>query len=95
MRQPAKGEGNARIRSQSRRTSPLSSVMATKQKNNERGGSIIGTDTSLVYKPPRSATRRFFWRWRILLESTFALTMVEGWEKILIGASSPLSDDVF
>jgi len=68
--------------------------MAAKQNINERGASILGTDSSLVYKPPRSATRRFFWRWRILFESTFALTMCEGWEKILIGAFSPLSDDV-
>jgi hypothetical protein len=58
--------------------------MATKQKTNEQGASILATDFSLVYKPPRSATRRFFWRWRIVFESTFALTMLEGWEKILI-----------
>lgn len=30
-----------------------------------------------------------------MFESTFALTMLEGWEKILIGASSPLLDNVF
>lgn len=29
-----------------------------------------------------------------MFESTFALTMCEGWEKILIGVSSPLLDDV-
>ncbi len=68
--------------------------MATKQNSNNRGASLIGTDYSLVYKPPRSAIRRFFWRWRILFESTFALSMFEAWEKILIGASSPLSDEV-
>lgn len=68
--------------------------MATKQNVKEQGASILATDMTLVYKPPRSATRRFFWRWRILFESTFALTMVEGWEKILIGAPSPLLDDV-
>jgi hypothetical protein len=69
--------------------------MATKQQNiNERGASILATDFSLVYKPPRSSIRRFFWRWRIVFESTFALTMCEGWEKILIGAPSPLLDDV-
>lgn len=60
--------------------------MATKQNINERGSSILATDFSLVYKPPRSAIRRFFWRWRIVFESTFALTMCEGWEKILIVA---------
>ncbi|KAI0275841.1 hypothetical protein BGY98DRAFT_920087 [Russula aff. rugulosa BPL654] len=58
--------------------------MVTKQYKNERSASILTPDLSLVYKPPRSATRRFFWRWRILFESTFALTMFEGWEKILI-----------
>jgi hypothetical protein len=68
--------------------------MATKQNVDERGASILAADMRLVYKPPRSATRRFFWRWRIVFESTFALTMCEGWEKILIGASFPLLDNV-
>ena len=70
-----------------------SSIMVTKQNIKERGASILAADLSLVYKPPRSATRRFFWKWRIMFESTFALTMFEGWEKILIGTSSPLLDD--
>ncbi|KAI9457616.1 hypothetical protein BJY52DRAFT_1271838 [Lactarius psammicola] len=26
------------------------------------------------------------WRWRMLFESTFALSMLEGWEKILVVA---------
>ncbi|KAF8504348.1 hypothetical protein F5888DRAFT_1655033 [Russula emetica] len=60
--------------------------MSTKQNTNERGTSILATDFSLVYKPPRSATRRFFWRWRIVFESTLGLTMYEGWEKILFVA---------
>jgi hypothetical protein len=68
--------------------------MPTKQNSDARSASLTGTDYTLVYKPPRSAIRRFFWRWRILFESTFALSMVEAWEKILIGASPPLSDDV-
>ncbi len=68
--------------------------MATKQKSDDRGASVFATDLNLTYKPPRSPIRRFFWRWRTLFESTFALSMFEGWEKILIGASSPLLDDV-
>jgi hypothetical protein len=70
--------------------------MATKQNiDDERGVSILAAaDFSLVYKPPRSATRRFFWKWRIMFEATFALTMLEGWEKFIIGAFSPSLDDV-
>jgi hypothetical protein len=71
--------------------------MATKQNDNDEGdASLFSADLSLVYRPPRSTLRQFLWRWRMFFESTFALSMFEGWEKILIGASSPrLEDDVF
>ncbi|KAH9942683.1 hypothetical protein B0H21DRAFT_793427, partial [Amylocystis lapponica] len=39
---------------------------------------------ALPYRPPRSALGVFFWRRRIWLETTFALSMVEPWEKVLI-----------
>jgi hypothetical protein len=68
--------------------------MATKQSNNDRGASLLAADLALVYTPPRSALRHFFWKWRVRFESTFALSMFEGWEKILVGASSPLLGDV-
>ncbi|KAJ7621190.1 hypothetical protein FB45DRAFT_798945 [Roridomyces roridus] len=42
-------------------------------------------------KPDHSFTKRpssfiavFFWRWRMWVESTFALSMLEPWEKILL-----------
>ncbi|KAH9991986.1 hypothetical protein BJV74DRAFT_771913 [Russula compacta] len=38
----------------------------------------------LHYEPPRSALQCFFWRWRMCFESTFALSMFEGWEKIFV-----------
>lgn len=40
------------------------------------------------YHPPKSAVRAFFWRRRVLFESTFAFTMLEPWEKILLRMSS-------
>jgi len=73
------------------------SMATTKQNDNDEGdASLFSADLSLVYRPPRSALRQFLWRWRMCFESTFALSMFEGWEKILIGASPPrLEDDVY
>jgi Small subunit of serine palmitoyltransferase-like len=67
------------------------STMATKQidENVDANTSLFTTDLSLVYKPPRSGFRRFIWRWRMRFESTFALSLFEGWEKILVGTSNP------
>ncbi|KAN0131733.1 hypothetical protein V8E53_010575 [Lactarius tabidus] len=59
--------------------------MATTKQNND-SGSIFAADLGLVYKPPNTPFKRFIWRWRMLFESTFALSMFEGWEKILIVA---------
>lgn len=61
--------------------------MATKQSNVDKGASLLTADLALVYTPPRSALHHFFWKWRVRFEATFALSMFEGWEKILIGAS--------
>ncbi|KAI9066154.1 hypothetical protein FKP32DRAFT_1538490, partial [Trametes sanguinea] len=38
----------------------------------------------LPYSKPRGALATFFWRRRVWLEVTFALSMLEPWEKILI-----------
>lgn len=57
--------------------------MATTKQNDDSVPSFA-MDLALVYKPPKSPFRRFIWRWRMLFESTFALSMFEGWEKILI-----------
>jgi hypothetical protein len=62
--------------------------MATTKQNND-SGSIFTADLSLAYKPPNTPFKRFIWRWRMLFESTFALSMFEGWEKILIGTFYP------
>ena len=45
-------------------------------------------DFSFTEKP-EGAIAQFFWRWRIWFESTFALSMLEPWEKILL-CKSPL-----
>ncbi|KAI0288328.1 hypothetical protein BC826DRAFT_882640, partial [Russula brevipes] len=45
---------------------------------------VFATDPG--YRPPSSAFRRFIWKWRMWFESTLALSMLEGWEKILIVA---------
>ncbi|KAH9960642.1 hypothetical protein BC827DRAFT_1207054 [Russula dissimulans] len=67
--------------------------MATKQNNDDRGAYLLSPELSLDYKLPQSDLRYFFWRWRMWFESTFALSMFEGWEKILVGASpSPVKD---
>ncbi|KZT06642.1 uncharacterized protein LAESUDRAFT_653110 [Laetiporus sulphureus 93-53] len=38
----------------------------------------------LPYRPPRSALGAFVWRRRMWLETTFALSMMEPWEKVLV-----------
>ncbi|KIM43574.1 hypothetical protein M413DRAFT_443500 [Hebeloma cylindrosporum] len=35
-------------------------------------------------KRPKTKTREFFWRWRIWVEATFALTVYEPWEKVVV-----------
>jgi Small subunit of serine palmitoyltransferase-like len=37
------------------------------------------------YSSPKSGLGKFLWRKKMWVESTFALTMLERWEKILIG----------
>jgi Small subunit of serine palmitoyltransferase-like len=64
--------------------------MSIKQrKDNDDGAttSLFTMDLSLAYKPPHSTFKRFIWRWRMWFESTFALSMFEGWEKILTRTS--------
>ncbi|KAI0780341.1 hypothetical protein BD413DRAFT_462759 [Trametes elegans] len=41
-------------------------------------------DPQLPYRKPDSALHRFFWRRRVWVEVTFALSMLEPWEKVLI-----------
>ncbi|ELU43916.1 hypothetical protein AG1IA_02054 [Rhizoctonia solani AG-1 IA] len=45
-------------------------------------------DSRLLSRTPSSAVKRFLWRRQIWFESTFALSMLEPWEKILISESS-------
>ncbi|PBK73645.1 hypothetical protein ARMSODRAFT_930825 [Armillaria solidipes] len=35
-------------------------------------------------RPPKSKVAFFFWRWRIWFEATFALTVLEPWEKTVL-----------
>ena len=39
-----------------------------------------------TYRPPKSALGAFLWRRQIWFEATFALSMLEPWEKLLVGA---------
>ncbi|KAI0700660.1 hypothetical protein C8T65DRAFT_557644, partial [Cerioporus squamosus] len=39
---------------------------------------------NLPYRPPRSLVGNFFWRRRVWLEVTFALSMLQPWEKFLV-----------
>ncbi|KAH9916735.1 uncharacterized protein BXZ73DRAFT_53579 [Epithele typhae] len=38
----------------------------------------------LPYRPPRSFIGKFFWRRRVWVEVTFALSMMEPWEKAVV-----------
>ena len=38
----------------------------------------------LPYRPPRSPLAHFVWRRRVWVEVTFALSMLEPWEKFLV-----------
>ena len=44
----------------------------------------------LPYRPPRSLLGKFFWRQRVWVEVTFALSMLEPWEKFLVSEYTPL-----
>ncbi|KAK7689580.1 hypothetical protein QCA50_007372 [Cerrena zonata] len=43
---------------------------------------ILGLD--LPYRPPKNPIGAFLWRRRIWLETTFGLSLLEPWEKILV-----------
>ncbi|KAH8075863.1 hypothetical protein BXZ70DRAFT_870229, partial [Cristinia sonorae] len=38
----------------------------------------------LPYRPPKSAFGKWVWRKRVWLETTFALSVLEPWEKLLV-----------
>ena len=44
----------------------------------------------LPYRPPRSLVGKFLWRRRVWVEVTFALSMLEPWEKFLVCECSSL-----
>jgi hypothetical protein len=37
------------------------------------------------YSAPKSAVGKFIWRQKMWVEATFALSMLERWEKIMVG----------
>ena len=37
----------------------------------------------LPYKPPKNPIAAYIWRWRLWGEVTFALSMLQPWEKLL------------
>ena len=39
---------------------------------------------ALPYSPPKSAVGKFLWRKRMWLETTFALSMLQPWEKLCL-----------
>ncbi|KAH8079074.1 hypothetical protein BXZ70DRAFT_961119 [Cristinia sonorae] len=39
---------------------------------------------NLPYRAPQNAFGAYCWRWRLWFESTFALSMLQPWEKVLI-----------
>ena len=41
----------------------------------------------LPYRPPKGRVAAFLWRQRLLLETTFGLSVLEPWEKVLTRTS--------
>ncbi|KIL62830.1 hypothetical protein M378DRAFT_47202, partial [Amanita muscaria Koide BX008] len=41
-------------------------------------------DLSWTQSPSKSGLRRYLWRWRVWIEATFVLSMLEPWEKIML-----------
>jgi Small subunit of serine palmitoyltransferase-like len=46
----------------------------------------MSSQSQYTYRPPKSALGAFLWRRQIWFEATFALSMLEPWEKVLVGA---------
>lgn len=46
----------------------------------------------LPYTPPKNPIAACIWRWRLWGEVTFALSMLEPWEKLLTGESADVPD---
>jgi hypothetical protein len=38
-----------------------------------------------TYSKPSSAVGQYFWRWKMWVDSTFVLGMLEPWERFLVG----------
>lgn len=43
----------------------------------------------LPYRAPKSAFGTLIWKWRLWIEVTFALSMLQPWEKVLVGTYNP------
>ncbi|KAL4255034.1 hypothetical protein AB1N83_013545 [Pleurotus pulmonarius] len=41
-------------------------------------------DLSYYTNPPKSELARAFWRWHIRMEASFAITVMEPWEKVVV-----------
>jgi len=44
----------------------------------------MSSPSQYTYRPPKSALGAFLWRRQMWFEATFALSMLEPWEKILV-----------
>lgn len=59
-------------------------------------GRLIATvQRKKAYPKPSNALAQYFWRWKMWVDSTFALGMLEPWENFLVGKcllSTPLYD---
>ncbi|KAI0367258.1 hypothetical protein BV20DRAFT_950525 [Pilatotrama ljubarskyi] len=43
---------------------------------------LFGID--LPYRPPKNRVGAYLWRWRLWIETTIGLSLLEPWEKILV-----------
>ena len=46
---------------------------------------IITARRKKVYSKPSNAVAQYFWRWKMWIDSTFVLGMLEPWENFLVG----------
>jgi len=44
----------------------------------------MSSPSHYTYRPPKSALGAFLWRRKMWVEATFALSMLEPWEKLLV-----------
>ncbi|TCD65153.1 hypothetical protein EIP91_003046 [Steccherinum ochraceum] len=72
-------------------TSPSTHVYSSAEWKRQPTTTEVIFGLELPYRAPTSVIGVFFWKWRMWFESTFALSMLQPWEKVLISPYHPTS----